>query len=271
MERKALTPLDFLTDNVSQTQMTQNTSPSMRSPHTKYASPSAYGPSPSELPLLEKSTSGRILLRKTQTKQETVEQIQNQVKAEIDAARFKIAAAEAQNENERIKKLLTEENMGNENLKIKLRNEISSHAQTVDQSRAVTTLAQHLRSQNEAYENELLGMRRGLSAVQNENRELREKLAKQDSRVDALARICKGLEVQLREVVVKSEGNLSQLDVAAQWRNHAYKANHNEARLNAQINKLHQNINQLQRSYPPIQGPTKPHHLLPSLDSLLPQ
>lgn len=60
--------------------------------------------------------------------------------------------------------------------------------------------------------------------MQNENRELKEKLSKQDSRVDALARICKGLEVQLREIVAKSEnGNLSQLDVAAQWRNHAYK------------------------------------------------
>ena len=59
--------------------------------------------------------------------------------------------------------------------------------------------------------------------MQNENRELREKLTKQDSRVDALARICKGLEVQLREIVARSDGNLSQLDVAAQWRNHAYK------------------------------------------------
>jgi len=45
----------------------------------------------------------------------------------------------------------------------------------------------------------------------------------QDSRVDALARICKGLEVQLRELVARNEGNLPQLDVAAQWRNHAYK------------------------------------------------
>ena len=59
--------------------------------------------------------------------------------------------------------------------------------------------------------------------MQNENRELREKLATQDSRVDALARICKGLEVQLREIVARGEGNLSQLDVAVQWRNHAYK------------------------------------------------
>ena len=45
----------------------------------------------------------------------------------------------------------------------------------------------------------------------------------QNARVDALARICKGLETQLREVTVRHEGNLPQLDIAAQWRNHAYK------------------------------------------------
>ena len=51
--------------------------------------------------------------------------------------------------------------MSSEKLKIKLRNEISNHAQTVDQSRAVTTLAQNLRSKNEAYENEILGLKEG--------------------------------------------------------------------------------------------------------------
>ena len=93
------------------------------------ASPSTYGPSPSELPLFEQSASGAILLQKTQHQksptdrqsqnksqqkrqvarratQETVEQVQDRIKAEVDAARFKIAAAEAQNENERMRKLL---------------------------------------------------------------------------------------------------------------------------------------------------------------------
>ena len=51
--------------------------------------------------------------------------------------------------------------MSSEKLKIKLGNEIFNHAQTVDQSRAVTTLAQQLRSKNEAYENEILGLKEG--------------------------------------------------------------------------------------------------------------
>ena len=44
---------------------------------------------------------------RTKAKQETIEDVQNRIKAEVDAARFKIAAAEAQNENERMKKLLS--------------------------------------------------------------------------------------------------------------------------------------------------------------------
>ena len=55
--------------------------------------------------------------------------------------------------------------MSSEKLKIKLRNEISNHAQTVDQSRAVTTLAQHLRAKNEAYENEILGLKEGKNEI----------------------------------------------------------------------------------------------------------
>ena len=40
-------------------------------------------------------------------KQETIEDVQTRIKAEVDAARFKIAAAEAHNEVERFKKLLS--------------------------------------------------------------------------------------------------------------------------------------------------------------------
>jgi hypothetical protein len=42
-----------------------------------------------------------------QATKDTVEQVQDRIKAEVDAARFKIAAAEAQNENERMRKLLS--------------------------------------------------------------------------------------------------------------------------------------------------------------------
>ena len=51
--------------------------------------------------------------------------------------------------------------MTHENLKIKLRNEISNHAQTVDQSRAISTLAQQLRAKNEEYEHEMAGLKLG--------------------------------------------------------------------------------------------------------------
>jgi len=117
--------------------------------------------------------------KKTQlrTQPKTVDQAQNRIKAEVDAARFKIAAAEAQNENERMRKLLScvstiklelinvsrDEHMSSEKLKIKLRNEISNHAQTVEQSRSITTIAQQLRSKNEAYENEISELKNGRS------------------------------------------------------------------------------------------------------------
>jgi len=53
--------------------------------------------------------------------------------------------------------------MSSEKLKIKLRNEISNHAQTVEQSRSITTIAQQLRSKNEAYENEISELKNGRS------------------------------------------------------------------------------------------------------------
>ena len=177
MSRKSLTPLDFLTDYISPPKSENSTNPQMKSPklagnpvqtspetikkepHSSYrkgyeklllssslflprASPTTYGPSPTELPPFERSASGAILLerwgnssdsplispRPSQTqqkrqqvppnhfqqntvpkprRQETIEDVQTRIKAEVDAARYKIAAAEAHNEVERFKKLLS--------------------------------------------------------------------------------------------------------------------------------------------------------------------
>ncbi|CAG5111486.1 Oidioi.mRNA.OKI2018_I69.chr2.g5790.t1.cds [Oikopleura dioica] len=322
MSRKPLTPLDFLTDTISPPKSESSTikSPKIASVQTspesikkeqhstyrKGASPTTYGPSPTELPPFERSASGAILLDRwgndsplisprqshqqnrhyqqnvppnhfqqtaqprIKPKQETIEDVQTRIKAEVDAARYKIAAAEAHNEVERFKKLLSEEVSCKEKLQMKLRSEISSHAQTVDQSRAISTLAQQQRAKNDEYQLKIEHLTVALGEMQKQNKEINEKLNMQNARVDALARICKGLETQLREVTVRHEGNLPQLDIAAQWRNHAYKAmvqaNHTEARLNAKINNLQsESVNP--RPYPPIQGPIKQRQLMPPFDN----
>ena len=112
------------------------------------------------------------------------------------------------------------------NLKIKLNSERARHAETAEQSRALTHLAAQLRLKNEKLE-------RTSEKNTQETRQLRkrvvtseEDLLTQTARVDALTKICQALEAQVREMTLKSgggAGDATQLDIADRWRKEAYK------------------------------------------------
>ena len=55
------------------------------------------------------------------------------------------------------------------------------------------------------------------------NKDIEEKLKLQDARVDALARICSALEQQVRDTALAQGATQQNSDIAATWRQKAYK------------------------------------------------
>jgi len=111
-------------------------------------------------------------------------------KLEADAVRYKMEAEdaiEARDESDRQLKALSEECS---NLKIKLNSERARHADTAEQSRALTHLAAQLRLKNEKLDK--LNDKSSLEVKQLKKRAVsaESELITQTARVDALTKIC---------------------------------------------------------------------------------
>jgi len=167
-------------------------------------------------------------------------------KLEADAIRFKMGAEDAAERAiaaERQAKLQSEELS---NLKIALNAERARHAETAEQSRALTHLAAQLRLKNERLE-------RSSEKYSQEARQLRKRVATSDeelltqtARVDALTKICQALEAQVRQITLErrngAAGDAAELDIADRWRKEAYKflvqMSYTESKLSAENRKL---------------------------------
>jgi len=169
-------------------------------------------------------------------------------KLESDAIRFKMEAGdalEARDRSERQLKTVTDECS---NLKIKLNSERARHAETAEQSRALTHLAAQMRSKNEKLEKVNDKQSTEIKMLRKRATMAEEDLVTQTSRVDALTKICQALEAQVRDLTLKADPKSGpSIDIADKWRQEAYKflvqMSYTESKLSVENRKLAAELN----------------------------
>lgn len=204
------------------------------------ASPSTIGPKTPDLPNLNRSKRGDFQIQPFGDSMSQAEVERN--KLQTDCIRYKLASEDANQARENLEKQVKQMNDEISNLKIKLNSERARHAETAEQSRALTHLAAQLRSKNEKIEKVTEKQHTEIKILRKRAETADGDLILQTSRVDALTKICDALEQQVREIATKNGCPPKQTDIAAKWRQEAYKylvqMSHSEANLLAENRKL---------------------------------
>jgi len=215
-----------------------------KSPSSNRATPSVLGPINPKLPDYKPNKKGELVLQKWSDSQHSDDTRENRsrVKAEVECAKLKIEAQDARAEADHLQKLLRQSEENATESRIRLNEERARHAETADQARALTHVAAQLRSKTEKYEGIITNQTKTIKKLQTSNKDIEEKLKLQDARVDALARICAALEQQVRDAALAQGATQENIDVAAVWRQKAYKVmvqmSHTEAQLTAENRNL---------------------------------
>jgi len=228
------------------------------------ASPSTIGPKTPDLPNLNRSKRGDFQIQPFGEIMSQSEVEKN--KLEADCIRYKLAAEDANEARDHIEKQMKQLNDEISGLKIKLNSERARHAETAEQSRALTHLAAQLRSKNEKIEKVSEKQQTEIKILRKRAETSDDDLILQTSRVDALTKICDALEQQVREAAIKNGCPPNKTDIAARWRNEAYKylvqMSHSETKLLSENRKLRSQLAQ-KNSMPGRRGSNTNHPIPP--------
>merc|ERR1711953_62089 len=210
------------------------------------ASPSTIGPKTPDLPNLNRSKRGDFQIQPFGDIMSQSEVEKN--KLEADCIRYKLAAEDANEARDRLERQMKQLSDEISGLKIKLNSERARHAETAEQSRALTHLAAQLRSKNEKIEKVSEKQQTEIKILRKRAETADDDLILQTSRVDALTKICDALEQQVREAAIKNGCPPNKTDIAARWRQEAYKylvqMSHSETKLLSENRKLRSQLAQ---------------------------
>lgn len=207
------------------------------------ASPSVIGPKTPDLPSLHRGKHGDFQIQpfNNSSPNFSTNEVEKH-KLESDCIRYKLMAEDAIEAKEKIEKKLKLSNEECSQLKINLNAERERHAQTAEESRALSHLAAQLRSKSEKIEKVNERQNTELKLLKKRAETAEQDMVTQTSRVDALTKICQALESQLRQMALEKGCTEAKADIAAKWRQEAYKylvqMSYTESTLTAENRKL---------------------------------